>query len=149
MTTITLPKLHWAVWATPAVFALIAAGAHGIMMLMPPPADLDLSRVQTSENGTFVATVEPGAIVIGKAQAWTIAIETADGKPVALEAISLDGGMPAHGHGLPTAPEVTRALGNGRFAVENMLFSMPGWWVVKIHVDTTAGTDTATFNFSL
>ena len=40
-------------------------------------------------------------------------------------------------------------LGDGRFEVEGMLFSMPGWWVVNVHVETAAGTDQATFNFQL
>src|SRR5688572_974341 len=108
MTTIALPKVHWAVWATPLAIALAGAAVHGIMMLVPPPADLDLSRTRTSDLGSFAATIEPGPIAVGETQTWTIEVRMADGSPVAPEAITVDGGMPLHGHGLPTVPEVTR-----------------------------------------
>ena len=37
--------------------------------------------------------------------------------------------MPEHGHGFPTVPEVTEYLGDGKYLVEGLKFSMPGWWV--------------------
>jgi hypothetical protein len=57
--------------------------------------------------------------------------------------------MPQHGHGLPTEPRVTRGLGDGKFEVEGLEFSMTGWWVVNVHVETAFGQDEATFNFNL
>jgi hypothetical protein len=61
----------------------------------------------------------------------------------------VDGGMPAHGHGLPTKPKVTRALGEGRYQVDGVRFSMPGWWVLSFRIDGAAGTDSVTFNLKL
>jgi hypothetical protein len=58
--------------------------------------------------------------------------------------------MPQHGHGLPTKPRVTRALGNGDHLVEGMKFNMGGWWVVKFRVaSSAAGADSVVFNLSL
>lgn len=57
--------------------------------------------------------------------------------------------MPRHLHGLPTAPAVTQALGDGRFLIEGMKFNMPGWWEIELHIDGPAGADTATFNLVL
>jgi hypothetical protein len=73
----------------------------------------------------------------------------ADGTPIEPAAITVDGGMPQHGHGLPTVPQVTRNLGDGKFEVEGMKFNMPGWWVVNVHVATPSGQDKATFNLTL
>ena len=58
--------------------------------------------------------------------------------------ISIDGGMPQHGHGFPTQPRVTRELGDGRYLLEGMKFSMPGWWEIKLKVDAASGTDEVT-----
>ena len=136
------------IWAVPAAGLLFAA-VHGVMMLVPPPADLDLSWTRASDKGSFVASIEPGTITIGETTSWVIEVASTDGTPVAIEDVSVDGGMPLHGHGLPTEPQVTRDLGGGRFEVENMKFSMAGWWVVNVHVETPAGEDQATFNLSL
>lgn len=136
-------------WAVPLGVALTAAAVHGVMMLMPAPADLDLSHTRTSEAGAFVASIEPGPITMGEPQTWTVEVTMTDGSAVGVNDITVDGGMPRHGHGLPTEPRVARDLGDGRFEVENLLFTMAGWWVVNIHVETPAGEDQATFNLTL
>jgi hypothetical protein len=148
--TTTKRKLITALWAIPAVLVLSAAG-YGAKMLLPPPGDLDYATTQTSKQGTFTATIEPGAdpIVINQIHTWTIDVAMADGAPLDPSAITIDGGMPQHGHGLPTEPQVTRDLGDGKFEVEGMKFNMPGWWVVNVHVQTPAGEDQATFNLNL
>ena len=60
--------------------------------------------------------------------------------------IAVDGGMPQHGHGLPTRPRVTRELGDGSYLLEGMKFSMTGWWEIKLAIDAAEGTDKVTFN---
>src|SRR6476661_8368826 len=99
------------------------------MLFAKPPADLDYSRTRTSEGGRYRATIRPqgDSIPQGKLQRWTLHLETAAGAPV-------DSAMPQHGHGLPTRPQVTRALGGGDHLVEGMKFNMGGWWVVKFAV---------------
>jgi hypothetical protein len=137
-------------WLLPV--ALIGIGGIGVAMVMqPPPADLDLSLTRATEHGLFVGTLEPGAssIPVGTIQTWTVAITTPDGQPVEHASISIDGGMPQHGHGLPTEPEVTEELGGGRYKVEGMKFNMPGWWTITLDVSSPAGTDSATFNLAL
>jgi hypothetical protein len=123
----------------------------GCMMFSKPPADLDYSRTRTSEAGAYRATVRPqgDSIPKGKLHRWTLHLETAAGAPVDSAAISVDGGMPQHGHGLPTRPRVTRALGQGDHLVEGMKFNMGGWWVVKVRVQALAGADSVVFNLKL
>ena len=53
--------------------------------------------------------------------------------------------MPAHGHGLPTAPRVTEILGDGRYLVNAARFNMAGWWQVTFAIEGHHA-DTASFN---
>ena len=127
------------------------AAISGCMAWMAPPANLDYSRVRTSVGGQYHAAIKPegDSIPQGKLQKWTLHLETATGSPVDNATVTVDGGMPQHGHGLPTKPVVTRHLGNGDHLVEGMKFNMGGWWVVKFHVNTTAGVDSVVFNLKL
>ena len=130
-----------------ASVALLAGG----MLFMRPPADLDYSRTRTSEGGAYRATIRPlgDSIPQGRLHSWTLHLETADGRPVDDASVAVDGGMPQHGHGLPTKPRVTRALGGGDHVVEGLKFNMGGWWVVKFAIAGSAGTDSVTFNLTL
>ena len=124
----------------------------GCMLFARPPKDLDYSRTRASEAGRYRATIRPqgDSIPQGKLQRWTLHVETTAGVPVDSGDFSVDGGMPQHGHGLPTKPRVTRELGNGDHLVEGMKFNMGGWWVVKFRVaSTTAGADSVVFNVKL
>lgn len=137
-------------WLVPV--ALIGAvGIGAVAMLQPPPADLDLSLTRATEQGLYVGTLEPSSnpIPVGIIQSWTVAVTTGDGQPVEHAALSIDGGMPQHGHGLPTEPKVTEELGGGRYRIEGMKFNMPGWWTITLEISGAAGTDSATFNLTL
>jgi hypothetical protein len=137
-------------WLAPALL-VVAGGAGLAAMMAPPPADLDLSLTQATAKGLYVGTLVPGAVPVpvGTIQTWTVAVTTADGRPVEHAALAIDGGMPRHGHGLPTDPQVTEELGAGRYRVEGIKFNMPGWWTVTLEISGPAGTDSATFNFDL
>ncbi len=132
-----------------ALAALTPLGA--CMMFARAPEDLDYSRTRQSANGLYKATIQPKGDTIprGRVHGWTLHLETADGKPVDAAKIRVDGGMPQHGHGLPTKPRVTRQLGNGDHAVDGMKFHMGGWWVVKFDVTSDAGSDSLVFNLKL
>ena len=150
MTAIANKPVNWRlIVGVPLAAILVAAGGHGIKMLWPAPADLDYALTRTSEKGAFVASLETGPIALNQPQTFVVDVDRTDGAQVEIDALKLDGGMPLHGHGLPAEPEVVRDLGHGRFEVSGVLFSMPGWWVVNVHLDTASGPDTATFNFKL
>jgi len=124
----------------------------GCMLFAKPPQDLDYSRTRLSEGGRYRATIRPQGDTIpqGRLHRWTLQLETAAGAPVERATITVDGGMPQHGHGLPTKPRVTRHLGNGEHAVEGMKFNMGGWWVVKFRVAAEGtGSDSLVFNLKL
>jgi len=124
---------------------------NACMMFMKPPKDLDYSRTRTSASGVYRATIEPqgDSIPQGKLHRWTLHLETVNGSPIDSATIAVDGGMPQHGHGLPTKPRATRALGNGDHLIEGMKFNMGGWWVVKFRVAAAQGADSVVFNLKL
>ena len=136
---------------TLAVLGAAAALLSGCMPFSRAPGGLDYSRTRASEGGRYRATIRPpgDSIPRGRLQRWTLHLETAAGAPVDSAAVAVDGGMPQHGHGLPTKPRVTRALGNGDHLVEGMKFNMGGWWVVKFRVSAEAGRDSVVFNVRL
>ena len=134
------------VLALVTVLASLAGCMH-----MRRPANLDYSRVRTSESGLYRAAIKPegDSIPTGKLQKWTLHLDAANGTPVRAATIAIDGGMPQHGHGLPTRPRVTRELAPGDYLVEGMKFNMGGWWVVKFRVNARAGADSLVFNLKL
>jgi hypothetical protein len=131
--------------------AAAALATTGCMMFTKVPKDLDLSRTQVSSRGIYRGSFQPvgDSIRIGRLHSWRLHLETADGTPVDSATIAVDGGMPQHGHGLPTKPRVTKRLGNGEHIVDGMKFNMGGWWVVKFRVAGASGPDSVTFNLKL
>jgi hypothetical protein len=117
----------------------------------PLPPNLDFSTTRLSAHKMFKVsyTSKLNPIVIDKMHSWELEIQTPDGVPVTGAQITIDGGMPQHGHGLPTEPAVTQELGSGRYLVGGMRFNMPGWWVVNFHIKTKDKQDGATFNLLL
>jgi hypothetical protein len=77
-----------------------------------------------------------------------IRVTSKDGSVVSGLQITVDGGMPQHGHGLPTKPRVTKDLGEGRYQVEGLKFNMGGWWELKFAL-AGAASDSVVFNLEL
>jgi hypothetical protein len=123
----------------------------GCMMFAKAPSDLDYSRTRASEAGLYIAAIHPQGDTIpkGKLHRWTLHLTTASGIPVDGATLTVNGGMPQHGHGLPTKPQITRALGNGDHLVEGMKFNMGGWWVVKFGINSGVSHDSVVFNLKL
>jgi hypothetical protein len=115
---------------------------------MSAPKDLDLSLTRSSIDSKYIVTLQPPATpaAINQLHSWQVKLSTPAGAPVTQARITVDGGMPQHGHGLPTRPRVTRELPEGGYLIEGMKFSMTGWWEIKLAVDGPAGVDRVTFN---
>jgi hypothetical protein len=78
-----------------------------------------------------------------------VALRDEKGRAVDGATITVDGGMPEHGHGLPTKPRVTKNAGNGMYVIEGVRFNMGGWWEFRLAIAGNAGADTVTFNLAL
>ena len=116
-----------------------------------PTPEHDMSLSHATLNGLYVAAIAPetGGFTQGKLQSLVLTLRTPDGKPVEGATVAISGGMPAHGHGLPTSAEVTAYLGDGRYRVEGVKFSMTGLWELRFAVSAPAGNDEAVFNLVL
>ena len=115
---------------------------------MSIPQGLDFSQDRMTAREKYRVQIHPLAdpVAINKIHAWEISLRTVAGQPVAGARIQVAGGMPQHGHGFPTRPRVTKELPDGRYLLEGMKFSMPGWWEIKLKVDAAPGADDITFN---
>jgi hypothetical protein len=123
--------------------------AHGKNVSRPAPAEFGVGP-RPSATRQFTATLEPDQpLRPRRMQTVRVAITDAAGRPVDNATIEIDGGMPQHGHGLPTRPRMTRTLGNGLYEIEGVRFNMGGWWEFKLAISAPAGTDIVTFNLDL
>lgn len=115
---------------------------------MSPPKDLDLALKRPTADNKYVVTLQPPSkpAAINQLHAWQLQVASPAGVPITNAHIHVDGGMPQHGHGLPTRPQVTRQLPDGGYLIEGMKFSMTGWWEIKLAIDGPAGADRVTFN---
>lgn len=103
----------------------------------------DMGRFQV----TMMSAVEPPPL--NRMHAWTLCVTTADGAAVSGATIAIDGGMPAHDHGLPTAPRVTAELGNGCYRVDGVRFHMSGEWQFTIAISAGEQRDSVTIPLTI
>lgn len=134
-----------------AALCAVAVLASFFFMHKSPPPTLDLARSKATENSLYQIAIAPEVEPLkqGELHSWLVTVRTSDGKSVEGAKILIDGGMPDHGHGLPTSPQATAYLGEGRYRVEGVKFNMSGWWQLKFEVSASPGTDHATFNLAL
>jgi hypothetical protein len=111
----------------------------------------DYGRTRLTERGLYRVSIKAPDDMppVGKIHEWILHIEDTTGVAVDSATVCVDGGMPEHGHGMPTAPEPAAGSINGDYRIEGMKFSMTGWWVVKFVIQSRAGTDSVRFNLGL
>lgn len=90
----------------------------------------------SSEQGKYRLTLfpTPGRVPMRRLHAWRLHIEDALGIPVSGAHVRIDGGMPAHGHGLPSAPRVKVLPGKGDYMIEGLKFTMGGEWQLRLAI---------------
>lgn len=112
------------------------------------PEGLDTSTDRMTDEGHFRVSINSNLdpLVLNEIHSWTVHVETADGQIVENADIGVDGGMPEHNHGFPTAPEITDELAGGDYLLEGVKFSMAGWWELKLNIDDGDRSDQVTFN---
>lgn len=129
-----------------AVLALAASYA-----VMGPSGAIDLSRSKPSAGGLYRVGIAPEVepLSLGTMHSWVLTLTTPDGKPVEGATIKIGGGMPQHGHGLPTAPQATASMVPGRYRIDGVRFNMAGNWILEIEVSAAPGRDTVSFNVAM
>ena len=132
-------------------FPEVRASGHGETMAMTAGKDLDTSASVKSEKGLYTVSYESAAVPVplNRIHGWTVTVKDKEGRPVTGASLRVIGDMPEHGHGLPTEPEMTEELEGGRYVIDGLRFSMPGWWVLTFHISAGGATDNASFNLVL
>ena len=121
------------------------------MQMDPIMVSDDMSDPKMTEQGNFQVSIESeqSPIPINIMHSWRLHLQNAAGEPVDNALITVAGGMPAHNHGMPTAPQVTQSLGYGDYLVEGVQFQMPGHWVVNLDISANGNSDTISYNLTL
>lgn len=125
--------------------------AVALVLLASPALAGEIAVSGKSQAGlyAFTAAPEEKAASVGPIHAWRLALTDAAGAPVAGARISIDGGMPGHGHGLPTAPEMVAEPEPGIYRIDGVKFSMTGDWVLRFAIEASAGADVAVAEFAV
>jgi hypothetical protein len=99
-----------------------------------------------SNNGDFMVMWQAAPEPIPLNDIFQLSVmvhdSTGDTMLMSSELTAVDATMPAHGHGMNTAPLVT-ANGDGSFVVDGMMFHMAGEWEIVFDVADQGVTDTA------
>lgn len=106
------------------------------------------SQTVESKSGIFLVTLESteSEFAINEFRTWHLVLKNKNtGVGVAPARFSIGGGMPMHGHGLPSQPQIARHLGEGRYVIEGIRFNMLGKWVFEFDVSTKDATDSVAF----
>ena len=107
----------------------------------------ELAQSRLSDQRHFEFYIEPETVPLPLNQLhhWVLFLKDKNDQPIDDAEITVVGGMPAHDHGLPTAPAVTPHLGEGRYRREGVQFHMPGQWFVRFDLAAGDLTDTITY----
>jgi hypothetical protein len=105
---------------------------------------------RASAGGRYTAVLQPSQPLRPRQlQTILVFVTDAEGHTVDGATIAVGGGMPQHGHGLPTQPRVTKSLGSGTYEIGGVRFNMGGWWELSLDITGSAGSDKVTFNLAL
>ena len=124
-------------WFPKAAAVLLAA------LVLPLPQAADASEILVTYS------TPDGPPQINRMHSWILHVETDDGVPVEGATIEVDGGMPAHDHGLPTQPRVTEELGDGDYRLDGVRFHMGGLWEIVVTVKTDEIEETVVLSLKL
>ncbi len=84
-------------------------------------------------------------LALGQYLDWVLLLEDTQGQPLYPAAVVIGGGMPAHGHGLPSQPQIINYLGDGKYLIEGLKFNMAGEWVLQLQVRSENYLDSVEF----
>lgn len=150
MSSLSISRRATAIGALAGV--TILANAFTVDPAAARPKNLNTSLDRVTDQGMFRVSIQSEAqpIRLWRVHQWTVHVTDAKGEPVSGAQLSVDGGMPQHHHGLPTAPRAAPGASAGAYVISGMKFSMPGWWELKLGVTAPDGrADRITFNVVL
>jgi hypothetical protein len=141
----------WLAYRRRRNFAAVCVLAGTLGLIAPQESRGDGMGPYLSQQQRFSVQLhsDPPVLAINRMHRWRLAITDAAGQPVRGASIEVTGGMPEHDHGLPTAPRVTRPLGDGVYLVEGVKFHMRGGWEIVLQITAPQGSDSVAIEFQL
>ena len=127
---------RWFKKASPAVLVL------GAVLLHVPHQAIAAEFIVTYST-------PDGPPEINQMHSWILHIESDTGDAIEGAQIEVDGGMPAHDHGLPTRPRVTEELGDGFYRLDGVRFHMSGYWEMVILIRSDESEETVVVALTL
>lgn len=132
--------------------ASAAAQAEKVVQQAPvfPNINDGVTAVQ-SLNGTYALTAEPALqpMRLNTMHYWTLHLTDTENQPVSDAVFRVDGGMPGHGHGLPTAPRVSAGDEPGQYILKGLRFNMSGEWLLQFDISANGASDKVRVLFSV
>ena len=106
---------------------------------------------EPTNRGLYTVTLSPiqDPPPIGRVHSWVVEVRNNDGEPFLPKQLVVTGGMPGHGHGFPSQPQVTQLIRDGIFQVDGVIFNMGGTWQLLVGVTGDEGPDEAVFNYTI
>lgn len=131
----------------------IANATAGLMLLfhsgigLADTAKVWFSQTMETAGGHYIVTLESteSDFALNEYRKWHLVLRDKAGNGIAPARFTISGGMPMHGHGLPSQPQITKHLGDGRFLIEGIRFNMLGKWVFQFDVVTRDNSDSVRF----
>jgi hypothetical protein len=113
--------------------------------------EVDYVWTKTSDQGVYVVTLnaETDSIPLREFHEWTVEVRDANGLPVYPARFSIGGGMPGHGHGLPSQPRVSKHLADGKYLISGVKFNMAGDWLLLLDIASESQADRVSFEFQI
>ncbi|MBN9089268.1 MAG: FixH family protein [Reyranella sp.] len=116
------------------------------------PLDLGHGTGVVFYSDQYMIAMRPEPFRIEVGQPFMLIMNVCTKAGDAAELVRVDATMPEHKHGMNYAPTI-RALGDGRYRVDGLLFHMPGNWEVAVDVRPAdkpgAETSRLTYDFVL
>ena len=105
-------------------------------------------KKMTSANGHYQAVLSCTTMPsVGRFQDCQVTFEATQGETAGIKAVQIEGGMPHHGHGLPTSPVMQPQDIPDTYYIEGLKYTMYGAWLLGFKVSGTAGDDKIIFDF--
>lgn len=105
----------------------------------------------SAADSALEATLSPeaGSVRIGQYQNWLLQLSGTALDPNGTTLLRITGGMPEHGHGLPTRPQFSATTTPGQYRIEGLRFNMQGNWLIIIDIVHSGQPERLTFELAL
>ncbi|MCA1978442.1 MAG: FixH family protein [Thiobacillus sp.] len=100
------------------------------------PFDNIRSATWDTDDGRYSVHLDevPAVLKSGELQSWCVRVTDARGKPARNIKLRFTGGMPQHGHGLPSVPATSAGKGKCPYRIDGIEFHMPGVWQIGFDI---------------